>query len=218
MKRTLLLISLIFSQILWAGPKSPTIAKNTRNFSGSVLILVKKGQFNYICSAVAISRRKLLTAAHCLENAVGVKVLIGSRLLSSNQYIHAKSFKKHPRYNQQDSNYLFDIGKITLAEELPQSITHYKMTYTKKGGELVRVGYGGREGQNSRNIFQEMHRFRVKGGYLNVYDTHSFSGDSGGPVFQMQRGKLNLVAIHSTIDGQTAFNPTVSPLFNWIWH
>jgi len=85
-----------------------------------------------------------------------------------------------------------------------------------KGKKLVRVGFGGRNGKNKRQIIKNIDQVQILNDYIKTKDQSSVSGDSGGALFQRQNSKLVLVGIHSTIDGKYAFNPVLNSKDSWI--
>jgi hypothetical protein len=88
-------------------------------------------------------------------------------------------------------------------------------------GKILRLGFGGRSNKNIRTLVTpEFKTIRSKDNVLELHDTYSYSGDSGGPVFLQKNGQMYLVAIHSTLsygpEGKYSFNPILSSHRHWI--
>lgn len=192
-----------------------------QELNSSIQLSVKKDDgATYVCSSVAITRQALLTAAHCLDHA---KEIYAHDVLSGNK-IQATFFRAHPKYQKALSNYRYDVGVIVLAFQLsPQIQLHSLLTQLNGDEVLFRVGFGGRENQNKMTIISPITHFRsharefLGGGFIEMYDQYSYSGDSGGPVFAQVNGKIYLVGIHSTKQGSFSFNPMVDrEVYNWL--
>lgn len=173
------------------------------------MIKAKKNGTYYFCSAVAVRKKILLTAAHCLDSAAEILVFDkGSKL-------EIDSFKKHPNYNRMNSLFRNDIGVIYLSAEL-KAHKIYKIADFMAGVELTRVGFGGRNGKNERTVVKGLSALDAGKIYVKTLDLKSVSGDSGGAVFQKQDLDLVLVAIHSTIEGKFSLNPATSIQDPWL--
>lgn len=173
------------------------------------MIKAKKKGIYYFCSAVAVKEKTLLTAAHCLDNSEEILVFDNGKRLN------ITSHQKHPQYNRKNSLFRNDIGVIYLSEALKGNKI-YKIGDYRPGLELMRVGFGGRDGRNDRTVVKGLSASDAGKIYVKTLDFKSVSGDSGGAVFQIQDRELVLVAIHSTIDGNFSFNPSTTLQDPWI--
>ncbi len=197
----------------------PLLAVNFSHYNSALPILVTKtNQKTYVCSSVAISKKKLLTAAHCLDGAVSIKVAKEHKLNRRNTFYKVRSFKQFPLYNKRRSNFLHDIGIIKLTKTLPDTINLPKLKFLEdEANELVRIGFGSRGGVSSRTFISPLNQYENKATHIYSYDFYSYSGDSGGPLFMNEEGELVLVALHSTKEGYYSYNPKIDQaVMDWI--
>ncbi len=197
---------------------------NWNNFNSSVLIEVTRPEGVYTCTGVAINKNTILTAAHCLEGQV-IKVRVSTEACydKAGKFYEAEAFELHPEYNRRDSNYRSDLAKITLRSSLPPGTNFYPIIKRDQNlsGKILRLGYGARGDKNVRTlVLPEMRKIRAMEKILELNDTYSYSGDSGGPVFMQFEGQMYLVAIHSTLsfgpEGKHSYNPLLSSHREWI--
>ncbi len=196
------------------------------NFNSSLVIEVTRPNGVFTCTGVAINERTILTAAHCLEGDI-LKVRISNDACYNpkGNFFEIESFELHPDYNAKNSNYKCDLAKIKLNCSLPDSTMYFpilkKSNEVEMNGKILRLGFGGRSNKNIRTLVTpEFKTIRSKDNVLELHDTYSYSGDSGGPVFLQKNGQMYLVAIHSTLsygpEGKYSFNPILSSHRHWI--
>lgn len=195
------------------------------NFNSSLVIEVTRSNGVFTSTGVAVNSNTILTAAHCLEGEV-LKIRVSNEATYNPKglFWEVKSFEIHPGYNSEKSNYRCDLAKIKLREELPQNTVFFpiiKKADKELEGKILRLGFGGRSNKNVRTLITpEFKQVRDHENVLELHDTYSYSGDSGGPVFLQKNGQMYLVAIHSTLsygpEGKYSFNPILSSHRNWI--
>lgn len=203
-----ILISFLLVTSLW----SKDMVKNS-----FILITTKTNGYNYVCSGVAVAPKKILTAAHCLDDARSVSVVKQKSTGYRNTYVMVLDYEQHPDYDRDYSFFLNDIGILYLNEEvLPEEeiISLREIDPTKN---VFRIGFGARDGRNVMNLFELAPPIYRYDSYFYLYDYNSFSGDSGGPLFQKIENEYYLVGIHSTLEGRSkTFNVAVSFFDDWI--
>lgn len=185
--------------------------------SALALTVTKHDGHKYTCSAVAISPKKLLTAAHCLDDAYHVQVVQEFQVGEENTYFSVRNYEIHPSYNPSKSFYLFDLAKITLNKPLPVKINILPIgNLSSHEGELIRIGFGSRGGVSSRTMVSHITEFSDDGDIITMKDLYSYSGDSGGPVFQKIGSKIHLLGIHSTLENEVSYNVVIESFIDWI--
>ncbi len=175
------------------------------------------------CSGVLIEKSALITAAHCLENAVS----------SSIQYqadgpvideINNRRIAFHPGYHPQFSLFRDDIAVVKLGPANPiASPLTLPLCRADHIGELVtRVGFGGRNGLNQEVQFQvQVIAHDHRDASIILDDPYSMPGDSGGPIFALESGQTCILGIHSTLEShpdgsKISFNTSPYLLRSWI--
>lgn len=197
---------------------------NWDNFNSSLLIEVTRPEGIFTCSGVAINKKTILTAAHCLTGTIlKIRVSNNSHYNTEGEFLAVESFEIHPEYDKNSSNYLADIAKIKLQDELPNGTMFYPIIKRNSDvkGKIYRLGFGAREIKNVRTLVTpEIKQIRKFENVLELHDMYSYSGDSGGPVFVQNGAQFYLVAIHSTLsfgpEGKYSFNPLLSSHREWI--
>ena len=193
-------------------------------FNSSLLIEVTRPNGVFTCTGVAVTTKLLLTAAHCLEGDVQkVRVFIQEKYDPKLPSFETDGFQIHPEYKPTESRYRNDIAKLSLRYELPSDINIYPIHKEKFiVGKLFRFGFGARDKTNIRTVITPTYR-RVNTieNVLELDDTFSRSGDSGGPIFVRNGNDIKLVAVHSTFshgpEGRFSYNPLVSSYLPWIF-
>lgn len=202
-----------------------TLPIDWSNFNSSLVIEVTRPNGVFTCTGVAVKSDTVLTAAHCLAGDIlKIRVSNESRYNPKGRFWDVKSFELHPDYNAEKSNYRCDLAKIKLKKELPENTIFFpiiKKTTKDMDGKILRLGFGGRSNKSIRTLVTpEFKQVRSHENVLELHDTYSYSGDSGGPVFLQKNGQMYLVAIHSTLsfgpEGKYSFNPILSSHRNWI--
>ena len=173
------------------------------------------------CSGVLIEKDTLITAAHCLENAVSssIKFQADGPVVFE---INNQNISIHPGYRPQFSLFRDDIAVVKLgtANSMTSPLPLCRADHI---GDLVtRVGFGGRNGLNQEVQFQVQviaHDHRDASIILN--DPYSMPGDSGGPIFAVESGQTCLLGIHSTLEShpdgsKISFNTSPYLLRSWI--
>lgn len=159
----------------------------------------------------------MLTASHCLVGAVEVKVFYEDFETKEISFYEVDSFYLHPKYDLKTSNYVNDIGKIKLKQNLPSIHKIQKVVdlnnYKK---DLYRVGFGLRNGENNLTVIGPIKNFTTYFDFFETYDEFSYSGDSGGPIFQKSGKGFNLVGIHSTRENSKCYNLKIFQYLDWI--
>lgn len=198
--------------------------ENWDKFNSSLLIEVTKDNAVFTCTGVAISDHIIVTAAHCLVGEIQkVRIFVGDTYDPKKPSLEMASFRVHPDYNPMKSNYQNDIAKITMKEKIPSYINlcpiHQGPTVV---GQIYRFGFGARDKKNVRTVITPTFRqINTLTGVVELNDTYSQSGDSGGPIFVDSGKGISVLAIHSTLssgpEGRFSFNPLLSHYLSWIY-
>lgn len=201
-----------------------TLPIDWSNFNSSLIIEVTRPTGVFTSTGVAINEDTVLTAAHCLEGEVlKVRISNAGSYDPQGKFWGIKSFEIHPEYNVEFSNYRSDIAKIKLKGKLPKDTMFFPIIKKDSdlSGKILRLGFGARDNKNLRTLITPAFKaVRTHEKVLELSDTYSYSGDSGGPVFLQKGAQMYLVAIHSTLsfgpEGKHSFNPLLSSHRNWL--
>jgi V8-like Glu-specific endopeptidase len=178
------------------------IALSFSPFLQSFPIEIQKANGVVVCSSVAVHPHLILTAAHCVEGAQTINLVAGHNLDSEHLRYNALLWTTHPEYNPSKSNFHYDVAKIILKNPLPKSLPYKSIGRAFEDKSLVRVGFGRREGRNTRTLISGQKVLYRGYDYFEMEDEFGYMGDSGGPLFQWQEGSYVLVGIHSTREGK----------------
>ena len=215
---------LIGLMVLFMSIEGMTYGLDWNHFNSSLLMEVTRPNGIFTCSAVAVSDRTLLTAAHCLDGEVlKVRVFTQEHYDPKLPSLEILNFKVHPNYNPKRSAYSSDLAKVVMKEKLPSFIHLYPIFEGKVvTGSLYRFGFGARNKQNLRTVITPtLKNLNLQEEIVELNDQYSRSGDSGGPIY-LQNGKGTFIlAIHSTYShgpqGNFSFNPLLAPFLPWIY-
>lgn len=199
-------------------------AEDWETFNSSLLIEVTRSNAVFTCTGVAVSEKIILTAAHCLEGEIKkVRIFTQEAYDPKQTSLDIASFKLHPTYHPEQSKSHSDVAKIVMKEKLPTFIKiHPIFKGTSIKGEIYRFGFGGRNRKNIRTVITPMFKkMNFEEEIIELHDTFSKSGDSGGPIFIKNGNQIEIIAIHSTYShgpkGHYSLNPLLSPYIPWIF-
>lgn len=204
----------------------PALAKfnDWEKFNSSLLIEVTRPHGTFTCTGVALGKRLVVTAAHCLEGKVDkVRIFLSSYYDPKLPSLPISDYALHPNYDSVDSRYISDVAKIHLSEDLPSTITFYPVYRDKLiMGDFYRFGFGARDKKNIRTaVTPTLKKVDLPIGIIELNDSFSRSGDSGGPIYIQKNGETMVLAIHSTFsygpEGNFSLNPLLGSYTDWIF-
>lgn len=201
-----------------------TKVEDWEKFNSSLLIEVTRPNGVFTCTGVALSPTTLVTAAHCLDGEVKkVRVFTQSNYDPKLPSLEIKEFQIHPGYAPKKSAYRNDIAKITMKDNIPSTVQiHPVFMGGDVKGTIYRFGFGARNKQNLRTVITpKFRRINTLEEVVELDDTFSRSGDSGGPIYVENGNEIKVIAIHSTFShgpqGRYSFNPLLSAYLPWIF-
>lgn len=163
-----------------------------------------------LCSGTMITQTKVLTAAHCLENASSIDVLLGVSA-SKLAYVTSNSWQIHPNFSRASNGILGnDVGVVNVPVPLPlPTVPILASAAPQVGQKAVVFGYGTTGaaddyGQLRSGVMKiaAVDAGRIfadyEGGTSNVC-----SGDSGGPLLLQIGSQLTIGGTTSYGDSRT---------------
>jgi secreted trypsin-like serine protease len=162
-----------------------------------------------ICSGTMITPNKVLTAAHCVENAIEVDVLLG---VSSTQlgFVTTTSWQIDPNFSRAANGaFTDDIAVINVPVSLPlPTVPVLSSSPPQAGQKGVIFGYGT---TGASDDFAQLRSGVMKIATVDssrisaVYESSTSnvcSGDSGGPLLLQNGNQLSIAGITSYGDSR----------------
>lgn len=181
-----------------------SIVKGTQCSSANTPVVLlnlkdKDGQQVGRCSGTIISRRAVLTAAHCLlGEAASVLVYQGTGVQIPSASIHA-----HPTYRESDNSGL-DVGVVLTSADLDHPIVPLLLSRDASVGEQAVIAGWGNDEFGSSATAPKAALTVISAVYSNYLQTEISatgsgvcSGDSGGPILLAQGGVWSIGGITS---------------------
>lgn len=202
------------------------VAKAAPDSKNVVMIVSGKEGHKELCTATALTKDVLLTAAHCVADSIPEETFMltsstqscESGFDSTRDQISVRKIVVHEGYTPADDSsaeYITnDLALVFLKKSLPASYPTYKIAESdavSTDGYLYFWGFGevanGRGGagllrktqtsSNDYEIDQGLKRITV-----NQSTGHGIChGDSGGPGFVKQNGELKILGVNSFVSG-----------------
>lgn len=161
------------------------------------------------CSAVIISKRHVLTAAHCVADQLH-EVGFESKIHQRTQTIEVINIFRHPQFNPElmqmsyPNRLVNDLAILELKQNIPKGFFPLKI-YDRsiKPGEVSLFGYGktgerGRRGQLRMKKVQIIDYLRESGEW--IVSPAACGGDSGGALVNISPQGIVLMGITSRKD------------------
>ncbi len=193
-------------------------------YNSALLLEVTRPNGVFTCTGVAVSPKLIVTAAHCLDGEIKkVRVFTQEKYDPTFPALETAGFELHPNYKPTQSQYKNDLAKLHLKVALPASINIHPILKTSTVvGDLYRFGFGARNKKNIRTVITPTFKWiNFIDNFLELNDTFSMSGDSGGPIFVKNSDGIFIAAIHSTLShgpqGRFSYNPLLSAYLDWIF-
>ncbi len=199
-------------QDIQVGERSQAIVNGALSESDDqVVALVYHGK--QFCTGTVVSKRTVVTAAHCLPPHVdvplfGIEVFFGSDMASdTGTSLRVVDGLANPAWNF--DLVAGDVGILALSEDAP--VEPMPMAYLDIsaagmiGTEARAVGYGITEADGDGNGMRRtgmlmVDRYDASSLYLNPGPSATCNGDSGGALIFVQDGVEVLGGIHSRSD------------------
>lgn len=194
------------------------------------------GIVNNGCTGTLIAPDVVLTAAHCVEaNGGGYIGDTEGTFEVNGQVYNTTKITVHPNYNPNDFGAGYDIAIMKL-DRVVEGVTPHDINRTIPvvGQTLTLVGFGetGSSTSGSNNDFgnktvgqtaiDEVTQNHVSWNFDSHDESNTAPGDSGGPAFLEQNGKLVVAGITSGGEGEAhalgdfSFDTRVDTLADWI--
>jgi hypothetical protein len=210
-------------------------AREAPEFSPYVVMIVDQRDASY-CSASVIDRKVLLTAAHCVDEPATILALF---IDSTGERVYRESIATeiHPGYRTNAARrglVSIDLALVRLAEPLPPSFATVELASSARvqiGQKLTIVGFGigdetePKTGGTLREGILEI-SWSEPPSLIRLRDPNdkgfgACTGDSGAPIFQVERPVVVAVATWAKGEGRQRCGAAtqavlVAPQRNWI--
>ena len=197
------------------------VEKGQADAKAAIMLMSDSGS---ICTAAAISRNVLLTAAHCLAKDEGYIAFFAPSMTCASGFdiskdaIRATRVVRHSGYDLEQPDVTKrrdDVGLVFLGKDIPEGYPVYKIADPQTVGErneLLLYGYGV-TGDNLggagtlRKASVNSQRYRIDLGNklisVNQAGTQGLCmGDSGGPGLVQIGSELQILGVNSFVHGQ----------------
>ena len=219
----ILLLACTEPEPLSRGPLSPP-SKETAPIIGGVrdtgdpavvalLLEDAAGNVNSLCTGTLISKRVILTAAHCVDEESGAKrweVYFGTTINEEDPGFigtrDATVAAYHPSWDTSDLGNGYDIGLIQMKTEAPSSVSprpinRLPLTSELAGQPIRLVGFGktgaAEDAGEKRHVTSTLEDFDGRLVYYGSESKNICEGDSGGPNFMTLGGVETVVGVSS---------------------
>ena len=183
-----------------------------------------------ICTATPISDRVLITAAHCVEDAIVVTAYFNTDITCENgfnieQGVSVENYSIHPKYNAKRIHSANpDLALVLLEERIYSGYPIYPI-YNQKvastadfNSDLYLYGYGVIKYENDnivkktssgilRHVIVDFNKLSVEENSIKIKNNGKqgiCSGDSGGSGLVLVDGQYQILAINSYGSGTTS--------------
>jgi secreted trypsin-like serine protease len=165
------------------------------------------------CTGTVVSPHVVLTAAHCLDPAIGgavdhVAIFLGTDLNDPVQAADPTNFAAvattmmDPKFSASLATPAHDLGLVVAAQPLalaPEALNRSSLGQGDVAESVVAVGFG----QVSSDTTTAGPRRSIDANIFSVDDEHITledvlcEGDSGGPTFRTKDGQRYVIGVHS---------------------
>lgn len=205
--------------------KGSSVTAQDPDSKRAILLIIRKGDSDFVCTGSAISDRVILTAAHCVKGAGkgDVTAIFHPEMACDSGYdrtrmtISSEDMTIHEKYDG-GTKAKNDLALIKLSSPIPASYpiaTIYDGTTPLSSDQVLMIGYGvtNEQGGDSMKLRKTIKSYKEDSavldhriGFLQNNSTGGVcSGDSGGPVYVMVQGQYKIIGVNSVVTGKSEY-------------